>query len=99
MGTAAEGKARFAVMKIMELCLSPDLGGLELYVYRASMKLAEADKVHAVINQKGKLAERFRGTDLPVSYLDKGFKVLPLFSALKLAGIIDRYDIDVIHMH
>ena len=99
MGAAAEGKARFAVMKIMELCLSPDLGGLELYVYRASMKLAETDKVHAVINQKGKLAERFRDTDLPVSYLDKGFKVLPLFSALKLAGIIDRYDIDVIHMH
>lgn len=86
-------------MKIMELCLSPDLGGLELYVYRASMKLAQTDKVHAVINQKGKLAERFRDTDLPVSYLDKGFKVLPLFSALKLAGIIDRYDIDVIHMH
>lgn len=99
MGAAAEGKARFAVMKIMELCLSPDLGGLELYVYRASMKLAQTDKVHAVINQKGKLAERFRDTDLPVSYLDKGFKVLPLFSALKLAGIIDRYDIDVIHMH
>jgi len=99
MGTAAEGKARFAVMKIMELCLSPDLGGLELYVYRASMKLAETDKVHAVINQKGKLTERFKDTDLPVSYLDKGFKVLPLFSALKLAGIIDRYDIDVIHMH
>lgn len=99
MGSATEGKARFTVMKIMELCLSPDLGGLELYVYRASMKLAETDKVHAVINQKGKLAERFRDTDLPVSYLDKGFKVLPLFSALKLAGIIDRCDIDVIHMH
>ena len=99
MGTAAEGKARFPVMKIMELCLSPDLGGLELYVYRASMKLVETDKVHAVINQKGKLAERFRDTELPVSYLNKGFKVLPLFSALKLAGIIDRYDIDVIHMH
>lgn len=99
MGSATEGKARFIVMKIMELCLSPDLGGLELYVYRASMKLAETDKVHAVINQKGKLAERFRNTDLPVSYLDKGFKVLPLFSALKLAGIIDRCDIDVIHMH
>lgn len=86
-------------MKIMELCLSPDLGGLELYVYRASMKLAETDNVHAVISQEGKLAERFRNTELSVSNLDKGFKILPLFSALKLAKIIDRNDIDVIHMH
>lgn len=86
-------------MNIMELCLSPDLGGLELYVYRASMKLSETDNVHAVINQNGKLAERFKNTKLPTSYIGKGFKLLPLFSALKLSKIIDQYNIDVIHMH
>lgn len=86
-------------MNILELCLSPGLGGLELYVYRAATKLSDTDNIRTVISEKGKLAERFRNTDIPVSYLEKGLKVLPLFSALKLARLIDQYDIDVIHMH
>ena len=86
-------------MNIMELCLSPDLGGLELYVYRASLKLAETDHVHAVIVENGKLAERFSETNIPVSYLKKTFKALPLFRALTLARIIDENNIDAIHLH
>lgn len=86
-------------MKIMELCLSPDLGGLELYVYRSSMKLAENDKVYAVINKSGKLAERFKASGISILYLDKCSKILPLVNARKLASIIDENNIDVIHMH
>ena len=86
-------------MNIMELCLSPDLGGLELYVYRSAMKLSETDHVHVVLNQYGKLAERLQNKNITVSYLNKGFKLFPLLSALKLARIIDQYDIDTIHMH
>ena len=86
-------------MNIMELCLSPDLGGLELYVFRSSLKLAGTDNVHAVICQEGKLAERFKKSNISISYLTKGFKLIPLFSALKLARLIDKNDIDTIHMH
>lgn len=86
-------------MKILELCLSPDLGGLELYVYRASIRLAETDQVHAVIIENGRLAELFSATETQVSYLEKGFKALPLFKALRLARIFDQYDIDTIHLH
>jgi L-malate glycosyltransferase len=39
--------------KICELCLSPDLGGLELYMMRASRYLGE--ECISVINEKGKL--------------------------------------------
>lgn len=86
-------------MNIMELCLSPDLGGLELYVYRASVKLAETEQVYAVINKKGKLAERFSDANISVCYLEKAFKALPLFRALQLAKIIDQNNIDAIHLH
>ena len=97
MGTPAKGEV--LIMKIMELCLSPDLGGLELYVYRASLKLSETDTVQAVVSQNSKLADRFKATDIQISFIEKGFKVFPLFGALKLAKIIDRDDVDVIHMH
>lgn len=83
----------------MELCLSSDLGGLELYVFRSSLNLAEKDNVHAVICREGKLAERFKKSNISISYLTKGFKLIPLFSAIKLARIIDKNDIDTIHMH
>lgn len=86
-------------MNILELCLSPDLGGLELYVFRSSLKLAEKDNVHVVICREGKLAKHFNEKAIPISYLSKGFKLIPLFSAIKLARIIDKYDIDTIHMH
>lgn len=86
-------------MNIMELCLGPGLGGLELYVYRTSLKLAETDNVCVLISQKGKLAQRFLDTEIPIIYFEKGFKALPLFKAFKLARIIDQQDIDVIHMH
>lgn len=86
-------------MNIMELCLSPDLGGLELYVYNSSKNLSEGDNVHAVITSGGKLEKLFNDTNIPASYLKKGLKIFPLFSAIKLARIIDKYDIDAIHMH
>lgn len=86
-------------MKIMELCLSPDLGGLELYVYRASLKLSEKDKVFVVVNKNGKLAERFKSTVITVNHLKKCSKVLPLIRAKQLANIIDKNNIDVVHMH
>ena len=86
-------------MNILELCLSPDLGGLELYVYRASMKLATTDNVCAVISEKGKLAERFSDKNIPLYYFKKPFKLLPVFSALRLARLIDKDDIDALHIH
>lgn len=83
----------------MELCLSPSLGGLELYVYRTSLKLSETDKIYSVLAEKGSLAQRFSNSNIPVYSFKKTFKLLPVFSALKLARIIDEKGIDAIHIH
>ena len=46
-------------MNILELCLSPGLGGLELYVFRSAQALAGNNNVLAVLNTAGKLTEYF----------------------------------------
>jgi len=87
-------------MNVLELCLSPGLGGLELYVFRSAQALAQHNKVIAVLNTGGKLNAYFLEHSGVASYhLDKASKMLPLFNARKLAAIIDRNDIDVMHMH
>lgn len=87
-------------MNILELCLSPGLGGLELYVFRSARALAVNNNVIAVLNEKGKLTDYFsKHTDIKTQYLAKSFKHLPLLNARKLAGIIDRENIEALHMH
>lgn len=87
-------------MNILELCLSPGLGGLELYVFRSAQALATNNKVVAVLNAEGKLTEYFsEHSSITAKYLKKSSKTLPLINARKLAAIIDHYNIDVIHMH
>ncbi|MBT8129514.1 MAG: glycosyltransferase, partial [Gammaproteobacteria bacterium] len=87
-------------MNILELCLSPGLGGLELYVFRSAQALANNNNVIAVLNTEGKLNSYFREhSRIPSLYLDRPSKILPLLNARKLARIIDADDIDVIHMH
>lgn len=77
-----------AAEKILELCLSPDLGGLELYMARASHAL----NAISVINKKGKLEPYYQNTD------NTYFKIGRL-DAVKLARIIDEQEIDVVHLH
>jgi glycosyltransferase involved in cell wall biosynthesis len=87
-------------MNILELCLSPGLGGLELYVFRSAQALAGNHNVIAVLNIKGKLSDYFREHSNTRSiHLKKSSKYLPLLNASRLAGIIDSEDIDAIHMH
>jgi glycosyltransferase involved in cell wall biosynthesis len=87
-------------MNILELCLSPGLGGLELYVFRSAQALAENHEVIAVLNLKGKLPDYFREhSHIRSIHLNKSSKHLPLLNARRLASIIDHEDIDAIHMH
>ena len=87
-------------MNILELCLSPNLGGLELYAYHASETLRKNHELVAVLNTAGKLTDHFSThSDTQVFNLNSGFKSLPLINAYKLARIIDAMRIDIIHMH
>lgn len=86
-------------MNILSLCLSKDLGGLELYALRSALALSENNQVIFVTARGGKLDERLREHDIPTLYLRPSLRPLPLVSAYRLAGIIDRNEIDIVHMH
>ncbi len=91
-------------MNVLELCLSAGLGGLELYVFRSGIELtnssSEKNTVLAVLNKNSKLDDYFKNNaSIPRRYIKHFFNPLPLINAFRLANIIDKNKIDVIHMH
>lgn len=89
-------------MNVLELCLSPGLGGLELYVYRSAEALndSESNNVIAALSENSKLDEHFeKNSSIPRKYIKHFFRALPVLNAIKLAKIIDTNQIDVMHMH
>lgn len=83
--------------KICELCLSPDLGGLELYMMRASRYLGE--ECISVINEKGKLKSYYEESPYRFATLKRRNVLLSWLNARKLARIIDDEEIDLLHLH
>jgi glycosyltransferase involved in cell wall biosynthesis len=83
--------------KICELCLSPDLGGLELYMMRASRYLG--DSCISVINENGKLRSYYDDTVHCYFTLTRRKVFLAWLTARDLARIIDDEAIDVVHVH
>lgn len=83
---------------LLELCLSPDLGGLELYMVRSAKALNDAFNVVSVINTTSKLEQYYEGTHYRYLKIPRK-RSLSFSSALKLSKIIDDNDIDIIHMH
>jgi len=85
--------------KLLELCLSPDLGGLELYMVRASKALNDDFSVISVINSKGKLLSYFTDTVYAFETLPRKNTLQMVGASVKLAGLIEHYGIDIIHLH
>lgn len=73
---------------ILEVCLSPDFGGLEVHV----RDLTKFLKVKAVLNPKGRLKESFIKEKMP-------FETIGRYNFIKLAKIIDENSIDVVHLN
>lgn len=86
-------------MNILELCLSPSLGGLELYMFRSVQHLSKTDTVLSVIDAGGRLKNCFERGGFSFSTEKTFFHLFPVVAAIKLATLIDACDIDVIHMH
>lgn len=85
--------------KILELCLSPDLGGLELYMMRASRYLSEHGECISVINEKGKLKEYYENSSYRYFTLNRRNVFFAWLSARHLARIIDDEAVDILHLH
>ncbi len=87
-------------MNILELCLSTGLGGLELYVFRSADALQNNNTVLAALTEHSKLVDYFQqNSTIKIKYLKRHSNPLPLRNAKKLAGMIDKNNIDVIHLH
>jgi glycosyltransferase involved in cell wall biosynthesis len=86
-------------MRILELCLSPDLGGLELYMLRCCRALSERASVLAVVAAGSRLEGYLQKEGLPAQTLVRRNKPLPLLAAQRLAKIIDDEAVAIVHMH
>lgn len=86
-------------MKIIELCLSPDLGGLELYMYRCCRELGKTAEVIPLVNGEGRLYERLQRDGMSPRMFTRRNRALPLLAAKRLARLIDKEGIDIIHLH
>ncbi len=84
---------------ILELCLSPDLGGLELYMVRASHYLHEQGKVVSVIVEDSKLEKYYEDTPYKYEKIKKSAFFSTYFLAKQLARIIDENQIEIVHAH
>lgn len=88
-------------MKILELCLSPDLGGLELYALRSARALQAGgrDEVLTLCAEGGRLRGKLAEEGLRYVPFSNGWRPLPLLAVRRLAALIDREGIEVIHLH
>lgn len=85
-------------MRLLELCLSPDLGGLELYMVRAAKALDDEMEVLSVISTQSKLEQYYEETTYDYQKIPRT-RTFSFSTARRLAKIIDAEQVDVIHMH
>ena len=81
---------------ILELCLSPDLGGLELCVADYFEYFAKREKNYLCIAPDKKLDKHI---EHPNKFRLKRNRLFPIIPAFKLAMFIDKHGIDFIHFH
>ncbi len=87
-------------MNILELCTSDGVGGLELYVLRTASALHRMQQhVSAAVRPGTMLQQRLAEKKLPYCELPRRSRLLPLLAARRLARLIEREQIDVMHMH
>ncbi len=87
-------------MKILELCTSDGVGGLELYVARSVEALRRLEcNVLAAVRPDTMLQQRLEEKGLPYVELPRRSRILPLIAARHLAQIIEHREIDLVHMH
>ncbi len=83
---------------ILEVCLSPDLGGLELYMSKCAKHLSKNFNIVSLIAKNSKLEKYYKDGENRYFTL-KRKSSFSLINAMKLAKIIDSNNIDIVHIH
>lgn len=86
-------------MKVLELCLSPSFGGLEIYVCRVVEALAHDHEVVGVTLPESPIDARLRASGHSVQSLRTRWSRLPVRAARQLASMIDELAVDLVHVN
>ena len=87
-------------MKLLQLCLSPDYGGLELYFRDFARWLETSGESVCLGLRTGSPLDRDL-SDVGTSRIEFSDRasVLPLLSARRLARFVDQHKVDIVHVH
>lgn len=87
-------------MRIIELCLSTSLGGLELYFSRCCQWFYQSNH-HCIplVLKESRLEKRMKEDGITFLTIGSRSKGLFLFNAYKLANVIENHNIDIVHIH
>jgi glycosyltransferase involved in cell wall biosynthesis len=88
-------------MNILELCLSPDFGGLEIHFRDFSRWLSRKEKTQLflAVQENTRISEALADLELPQITFSSRAGYFPFLKAKKLSGFIDTRQIDVVHVH
>lgn len=88
-------------MNILEICLSPSFGGLEIHMRDFSRWLAgrKGTKLHLAVADGSRVDRSLRDLGIPTLRFDSPVGAFPLWKARYLARFIDGAEIDVLHVH
>lgn len=81
---------------ILEFCLSPDLGGLELFMANCFRDFKTKTNCKVIVEKGKKLDQNLENEE---KYHVKRNKFFPMIPALRVAKFIDEHEIDIIHFH
>ncbi|MBN1464924.1 glycosyltransferase family 4 protein, partial [candidate division KSB1 bacterium] len=87
-------------MNILELCLSPDYGGLEIHMRDFSRWLADRQEsqLFLALERGTRLDESLKQLQRPTCYFSRAGK-FSLSMAKQLSQFIIEHDIDIVHVH
>jgi glycosyltransferase involved in cell wall biosynthesis len=88
-------------MNILELCLSPSFGGLEIYMKDFSTWLSKKPgcTVYTGTLKESRIHHALKPLKLPTVFFKKPPGKLPVFRGARLARFIEDNNIDVVHVH
>lgn len=81
---------------ILEICLSPDLGGLEMFMVNCYENFRVKTNCYVMVAPQKKLDSYIESEE---KFYLKRNKFFPIIPALKLAKFIDENKIDMVHFH
>ena len=88
-------------MRVLQLCLSPAFGGLEIHVRDFTLWLIKQPEVipFLAIQDKTRLHQALAQEQVEILTFTSKTGYLPLIKALRLANFINRNAIDIVHVH